>query len=303
MKQSLVVILFFIAGNLSIYAQQGDTIKVKNIPKTILQTRDSLQPDKSNTKIPSLHRDYNSLDNNFPVLMDEKITFLLDKPQKRTSILDASYSKFIIPTALISYGIITRGNKSLQQLDHSTHNEISEHRKFPIPIDDYSQFAPAIAVYGLDLAGIKAKHNFRDRTIVMATSYIIMGATVYTMKNSINVSRPDGTNDKSFPSGHTATAFVGAHILFKEYKDTSPWIGIAGYVVATGTGTLRVLNKKHWVSDVVTGAGVGILSAEAGYLLLPVFHKVLGIKDMNKNLVIVPTIGTGNYGIGMAYTF
>jgi Membrane-associated phospholipid phosphatase len=227
----------------------------------------------------------------------------LNKMPKRTNISNASYSKFIIPTVMISYGIITRGSRLLQELDHSTNREIIEHGFTRKRIDDYSQLAPAIAVYGLDFAGIKARHNFRDRTIVMATSYIIMGATVQTMKNTVNVERPDGSNNKSFPSGHTATAFVGAHILFKEYKDASPWIGIAGYAVATGTGALRVLNKKHWVSDVATGAGIGILSAEVGYLLLPVFHDMFGVKNKNNSLVVAPAIGAGDYGIGMIYTF
>ncbi|MBB4035462.1 membrane-associated phospholipid phosphatase [Dysgonomonas hofstadii] len=303
MKHLFAVIFLFIVSSLSIYAQQEDTIKVKILPKTTLQFKDSLLRDKASLKLNPLHPDYNNMDKLYPVFDESRITFDFGKTNRKPNIFNASYSKFIIPTALISYGVITRGNKSLQQLDQSTHNEISEHLTVPIPIDDYSQFAPALTVYALDFAGIEAKHNFRDRTIVMATSYLIMGATVQTMKSSINVWRPDGSNNKSFPSGHTATAFVGAHILFKEYKDTSPWIGIAGYTVAAGTGTLRVLNKKHWVSDVVTGAGIGILSAEAGYMLLPVFHKVLGIKGENKNLVVVPTIGIDNYGLGMAYTF
>jgi len=301
MKQLLAVIFLFIGGTLMLYAQQEDSIKVKIPSKTILQTKDSLLHDKRSLKFPPVYQDYNRL-NNIPVLIDEKISFTWDKP-KKAGILNASYSKFIIPTALISYGIITRGNKSLQQLDYSTHNEISEHGFTRKRIDDYTQFAPALSVYGLDLAGIKAEHNFRDRTIVMATSYMVMGATVQTMKMVTKVERPDGSNLHSFPSGHTATAFVGAHILFKEYKDVSPWIGISGYVVATGTGTLRVLNKKHWVSDVVTGAGIGILSAEIGYMMLPVFHNLLGIKEVNKNLVVVPSIAADNYGLGVVYTF
>ena len=69
------------------------------------------------------------------------------------------------------------------------------------------------------------------------------------------------------PSGHTATAFAGAELLRLEYKEVSPWYGFAGYVVATATGTLRVLNNRHWVSDVVAGAGFGILSARLSYLI------------------------------------
>ncbi|MFA7494030.1 MAG: phosphatase PAP2 family protein [Proteiniphilum sp.] len=215
----------------------------------------------------------------------------------------APYTKFIVPTALVSYGLITRVNKPLKELDHSTHDEICEHLHVKIPIDDYSQFAPVVAVYGLDLIGIKAAHNFKDRTFIVATSYIIMGQVVGNMKKGFGIERPDGSNKRSFPSGHTATAFVGAHILFKEYKETSLWIGMAGYAVAAGTGILRVLNKKHWVSDVVTGAGVGMLCVETSYLLLPVFHKVFSIKESSYNLVVVPSIGMDNYGIGLAYSF
>lgn len=303
MKHSLAIILLLIVNCCSIYAQQEDTTKVKMPAKTAIQIKDSLREDKNSLKLIPLCQDYSHLNNNLHIPTDEKTVLSLDQPIKKTNIFSASYSKFIIPTALISYGIITRKSKSLQQLDHSTHNEVSEHLKVPIHIDDYSQFAPAVAIYGLDFMGIKAKHNFRDRTIIMATSYLVMGATVQTMKNTIPVLRPDGSNDKSFPSGHTATAFVGAHILFKEYKDASPWIGIAGYAVATGTGVLRVLNKKHWVSDVVTGAGIGILSAEVSYLALPVFHNLFGINNKTKNLAIAPSIGVDNYGIGLAYTF
>ena len=115
-----------------------------------------------------------------------------------TTKVKISYSKFVIPTAMIFYGAITQGSKSLKELDHSTNHEISEHLKVTIPIDDYSQYAPAIAVYALDLMGINAKHNFRDRTIIMATSYIIMGATVQTMKSTINIERPDGSNNKYY---------------------------------------------------------------------------------------------------------
>ncbi len=244
------------------------------------------------------------IDGHEPLLIGKKKEMVLGFKfsQNERSFFSSSYSKLIIPTTLISYGIIARGNHSLLNLDQSTNNEIVEHLSRHIPYDDYSQYVPTMAIYGLDLLGIKAKHNFRDRTLVVATSYLIMGATVQTMKSSFGIERPDGSNFHSFPSGHTATAFVGAHILFKEYKGVSSWIGIGGYAVATATGTMRVFNKKHWVSDVVAGAGIGILSAELGYLLLPVWHNLLGIKN-KENIVVVPSVGFDSAGIGLAYTF
>ena len=169
--------------------------------------------------------------------------------------------------------------------------------------DDYIQYVPAVAVYGLDFAGVKAKHNLRDRTFLMASSYLLSTVTVQTLKRTTHVKRPDESDRFSFPSGHTATAFVGAHLLFKEYKDISPWIGVAGYAVASGTGVLRIINRKHWVSDVVAGAGFGILSVEVSYLLLPLFHQVIGINETQTSLAVSPVIGQSYYGIGLAYTF
>ncbi len=301
MKQIILISVFAFRLTIQMKAQSGDTIRTKFplLPKT---SSDSLNLKSSNNVIPSIS-DPQIKKESLLLGNSDKISTEYNIPNEKKTFFNSSYSKFIIPTALISYGIITRGNRSLLNLDHSTNNEVGEHLSKHVPYDDYTQFAPAIAVYGLDWAGIKAKHNFRDRTLVLATSYLIMGATVQTMKTSFHIKRPDGSNSHSFPSGHTATAFVGAHILFEEYKDVSPWIGIGGYTLATATGVMRVLNKKHWVSDVVAGAGIGILSAELGYLLLPVWHNVLGINNKDKSLVIAPMVSTESAGMGLAYTF
>ena len=301
MKQIAAILVFFIFLVGNIYAQKGDTIRVLIASPTVYKN-DSLLHSQENLKYQFVLPDFIYLEDQFSINSDNSVTFKISGSQKK-NLFNSTYSKFIVPTALISYGILTRGNKWLQDLDHSTNHEIHEHYLGSLHIDDYSQFAPAVAVYGLDLFGIKAKHNFRDRTFIMTTSHILMLATVQTIKRTTNIERPDGSNKHSFPSGHTATAFVGAHILFKEYKDVSPWIGIYGYTIATGTGVLRVTNKKHWISDVVTGAGIGMLSVEIAYMLLPVFHDVLGVKNSNKSLVIAPSFGSGTYGVGLAYTF
>lgn len=224
------------------------------------------------------------------------------------SFIHKPYAKFIIPAAMFSYGITTRFYKPLRDLDYSTDHELGEHYPKTVWVDDYLQFAPAAMVYGLDFMGVPAKHNFRDRTLITATSYLVMGVTVETMKRNISVARPGNRGTSSFPSGHTATAFVGAHILMKEYYDVSPLIGVAGYTAATGVGVMRMINHKHWISDVVMGAGVGILSAEAGYLMLPVWHRLFSIKDKHESLVFMPSVlpdsqGHMGYGVGMSYNF
>ena len=90
--------------------------------------------------------------------------------------------------------------------------------------------------------------------------------------------RPDGSTANSWPSGHTATSFVGATLLHKEYGLTrSPWHSVAGFGVATATGVMRVLNNRHWVSDVMSGAGIGIISTELGYALGDILFKGRGL--------------------------
>ena len=80
------------------------------------------------------------------------------------------------------------------------------------------------------------------------------------------------------PDGSTANSFVGATVLHKEYGLTrSPWFSVAGYGIATATGVMRVLNNRHWVSDVMSGAGIGIFAGELGYALADLLFKGKGL--------------------------
>lgn len=214
-----------------------------------------------------------------------------------------SYTVLIAPTLLIAGGVWAQESHALINLNTSTRHEVSEHIDDKIGLDDYLQFAPAVAVYGLNMAGVKGKHNLKDRTIVLATSYLIMGTTVYTVKSTTNVLRPDGSSKNSFPSGHTATAFAGAQFLFREYQDVSPWIGVAGYAAATTTGMFRVLNNRHWLSDVAAGAGIGILSTEVSYMLLPLFQKVFPNKNDKRSLAVFPSVYDQGAALGMVCRF
>jgi hypothetical protein len=211
---------------------------------------------------------------------------------------------FTVPSVLISYGIITRLSPALQDLDDEIDARISQniHRRYTF--DDYIQYLPYAGIYGLDLCGVKAKHNILDRTLVLSGSMIFCTAAVQIPKRSTRISRHDGSNEHSFPSGHTATAFLGAHILFREYKEVSPWIGIAGYGVAATTGVMRAINRKHWFSDVVTGAGIGIISVELSYLILPVWQDLFKLDNKkSNNITINPLIDQHSFGLAVIWTF
>ena len=211
---------------------------------------------------------------------------------------------FIAPVVLMGYGFAAvYDNGALKQLDLSTKAELQEdHPLFAAHVDDYLQFAPAAAVYALNLAGVKGKHNLFDASMLYATSAAIMGVSTHFVKQGVGRERPNESGQNSFPSGHTASAFMAAEFLHQEYKDVNPWIGYAGYFVATATGTLRMYNNKHWFSDVVAGAGFGIASTKISYLVYP-YIKSLFTNKKGGNFTFMPFHQPGSTGLMLSGRF
>lgn len=150
--------------------------------------------------------------------------------------------------------------------------------EFKTGIDDYTQFFGPVMTAGLKLAGVEGRSDWPRLLASAAVSYGLMAGLVNGIKYSAKEMRPDGSTANSWPSGHTATAFVGATLLHKEYGLTrSPWYSVAGYGVATATGVMRVLNNRHWISDIMSGAGIGIMSGELGYALIDLLFKEKGL--------------------------
>ncbi|QNK63409.1 phosphatase PAP2 family protein [Pedobacter sp. PAMC26386] len=194
---------------------------------------------------------------------------------------------FIVPAVLITYGLVSLGNNAIRRLDISTQAELHEdHPTFGLHADDLLQFAPGVAFYALNLSGVKSKHSLVDGTALYVLSEAIMGGSTFSVKHIVGRERPNGADNFSFPSGHTANAFAAAEFLNQEYRDVSPWIGYAGYAAATATGVLRLYNNAHWLSDVVAGAGFGIASTKLAYLIYPHLKKmVMGKQTMKYSLV------------------
>ena len=157
--------------------------------------------------------------------------------------------------------------------------------RFNSHLDDYMQYAPAAVMLGMKAAGVQSRSSWGRMLVSDAFSALLMGGVVNTLKQTTNVERPDGSNKHSFPSGHTATAFMTATMFTKEYGHKSPWVGVGAYSVATATGLMRMANNKHWLSDVLTGAGIGILSTEVGYYFADLIFREKGINRFaNENM-------------------
>jgi hypothetical protein len=218
--------------------------------------------------------------------------------------LKFKYKSLIIPAVFIGYGIIGLESGQIKGFNAGISNEVTEDIDEKTSIDDFSQYTPVFSLYALSALGVKSKNNFKDKTIVLVTSYLLMGLTVNAFKQTASVERPDGTSLNSFPSGHTATAFMGAELMMQEFKDESVWYGISGYVVATGTGLFRMYNNRHWLSDVVAGAGIGIVSAKAGYWLFPYVSKIFkSNKNKKSQAIFVPNYNGKQMGFGLYSKF
>ena len=177
---------------------------------------------------------------------------------------------FIIPAALITYGAVTMGNHGPNSINGKLQDQIWINKPHATRgIDNFLMFVPAVSVYALNAFGVKGKNNFKDRTMIYLMSNIISNVIVYPTKTFTNEIRPNG----------------------KKY-----------YLMAAATGYLRMYNNKHWFSDVVAGAGVGIASTQLSYWLYPKIKKAFS-KNKPSNTIVMPTYNNGSFGLTFSKQF
>ncbi len=140
--------------------------------------------------------------------------------------------------------------------------QVSAQQKHSDALDDVLQYVPYATVVGLGLSGVDAKDDISTLLIASAGSWLVSAEIAWSLKHTIHEWRPDDSDQRSFPSGHSTIAFAGATMLHLEYGHYSPWVSVAGYGVATLTAVDRVLKDRHHWYDVAAGAGIGFLSAE-----------------------------------------
>lgn len=208
-------------------------------------------------------------------------------------------TSLIVAGGLITTGTIMHFNRSFKV---GVRDEINRYLpNFHDPIDDYTQYVPFVAVFAFDAAGVRSKHTTYRKLTTMGTAIALNLIVIQGLKYSIAEPRPDGSSNNSFPSGHTATAFMGAHIFHKEYGERSPFYSIAGYVLASFTGVLRQLNNRHWVSDVFAGAGIGIGVTELAYFLNDGWWDEKGINEIEFTERTINELKPSFIGIKVGY--
>lgn len=184
--------------------------------------------------------------------------------QSKDSIVSVSkkdkiaYKQFIAPAVLITTGTLLVNTALNDDLQSNANRFFGE--DFHTSADDYLLFVPAAQIYLGKYLGFKPKNDFKQQTINIIVANAIDAAIFTTLKYTVKEERPDQSDDLSFPSGHTAIAFTNASLLYYEYKDSNLWYASSGFLFAAATGVLRIANNKHYTSDVLAGAGIGLAS-------------------------------------------
>ena len=205
----------------------------------------------------------------------------------------------IVPVTFITSGLIINNSEFEKQLQKDIRNNVGN--DFYNSIDDYTQYVPIAELYIADMMGVKSENHWFDQTKYLFISNLISALITHGLKSTVYKTRPDGTENNSFPSGHTSFAFTNATVLFYEFNDSSPLLAYSGYAFATTTATFRVLNNKHWISDVLMGAGIGILVTNLVYYFEPLksFNPFLN----SDKFTLVPVMDNGKYGAYFSYQF
>ncbi|MHC2991489.1 PA-phosphatase [Pontibacter sp. HJ8] len=176
------------------------------------------------------------------------------------------------------------------------------YQDFDTRLDDYAYYGPVALTVGLNIAGVKGEHHFVEQAFLLSMTHFLNKTLANNLKSVIHVNRPDGSNNDAYPSGHTSTAFAYATFFHKEYGSRSAWYSVAGYTFATATGAMRILNDKHWLSDVLAGAALGIVSAEVVYEVYPSIQRLIAKSyDQKQQLAVMPFYSGSAGGLAIVY--
>lgn len=193
----------------------------------------------------------------------------------RTTFHNGHYLKpaaLIIPGTFLVYGVLKPVVKVIQNVDEDIYSHVeNRYPNFHTNAEDYLMWTPSAAVYVMDAFKVKTTHTVKEHLILDAGSIIITGGFGYAMRVITHNIGEFNTHNTKFPSGHTANAFRAAEIFHQELKRVNPLLSYGGYVIAGSVGSLRILNKAHTFTQVIAGAGLGILSTKLTYLI---FDKV-----------------------------
>jgi hypothetical protein len=152
------------------------------------------------------------------------------------------------------------------------------------PGHTYGAFAfQALVGIGLYSGGWIAKNNRLAVTGADIMRAQLLGqAYVQALKFTVQRERPDKSNNVSFPSGHSASAFATAGVLQRHYG----WkVGVPATLAAGYVAMARVHDNKHYLSDVIFGGAMGIAA-----------QRTVTLRSGRYGMTLAPRIDRGTTG-------
>lgn len=206
-----------------------------------------------------------------------------------------SFRKNIAPFSLIGGGLLIEAvgiKKDIQEVFPTTHTQV----------ENYLQYVPVGILYGADILNIPHENTAFNQTKYLFISELVTAILTHTLKALVHETRPGG-GEHSFPSGHTSQSFSSASVVFNEFARSNKTVAWSGYLFSTSTALLRITNNRHWVPDVLVGAGMAILVTDLVYYFHPLkswdpFH-------WNDHLVLIPELNPGlnSFSLHVGYYF
>ena len=181
------------------------------------------------------------------------------------------------------------------EIDHSAHSPSLG--RTSRALTDIGTYAPFIVPVGLFTAGLMfPKGDVHRRQLWMTTeqmveTLLLAGGTAFVLKYAVHRNRPNQADHRSFPSLHAAAAFATAGVLAYQ----CPWyVGVPSLMVASAIGFSRVDLRDHFPSDVLAGAGIGLVVASAVHF----YHR----RFEQSGVSVTPIVTKDMYGLNIAVT-
>jgi membrane-associated phospholipid phosphatase len=135
--------------------------------------------------------------------------------------------------------------------------------------------------------------RFRAMTYDFAQALVVNAAYSGLLKHTVQRTRPDGSDNLSFPSGHTSTAFTLATVAEHHYG----WkVGIPAYALASCIGLTRIESNRHNLSDIIAGATVGLIVGRT-------VSRLDGERPAKKRtFAVTPATDASGQGVGLGFS-
>lgn len=192
-------------------------------------------------------------------------------------------------------GALTAGSFALDDSvrEHFEDHDLGGLQSFGDKLGDPEVVVPVTA--GIFVIGRIAKNQrFRDMSYDFAQAQIAVGALGGLLKVSVRRERPNGSNTRSFPSGHSYSWFTSATVVERHYGF---WAALPVYGLWAVVGLSRVENEAHYFSDVIGGAALGYL---IGRTARRVNDAPTGDAEGRRaRLMVAPWVPAGDRGAGL----